>query len=215
MGSAFVVIAGAITAAKVLWALGVLLWVVVMYAFFTAVVIREDKPSLEVGSNGAWLIAAVATQSIAVLGALLADHFAQHHAFVLFLSLCMFLLGCMLYLSIITLIFYRFTFVRLTTAQLTHLLDQHGRRCHHDPGRFDAHPRRRAVGVVAGVRALSQGLYAVFLGVWLVVDSPAPHPECLAAPDQTLSPHVRPTVLGHSLPARHVLPFARFGLHKR
>jgi tellurite resistance protein TehA-like permease len=119
MGSACVVIASAITIAKALWALGLLLWVVVMYAFFTAVVIREDKPSLEVGINGAWLIATVATQSLAILSSLLADHFDRQQAFVLFLSLCMFLLGCMLYLSIITLIFYRFTFVHLTTEQLT------------------------------------------------------------------------------------------------
>ncbi|MCL4859195.1 MAG: tellurite resistance/C4-dicarboxylate transporter family protein [Caldilineaceae bacterium] len=118
LGSALVVIAGAITVAKALWLLGILLWVVVMYAFFTAVVIREEKPSIEVGINGAWLIAAVATQSIAVLGSLLAGHY-EPRVFVLFLSLCMFLIGCMLYLSIITLIFYRVTFVQLTTAQLT------------------------------------------------------------------------------------------------
>ncbi len=31
----------------------------------------------------------------------------------------MFLLGCMLYLPLITLIFYRFTFVNVTTAALT------------------------------------------------------------------------------------------------
>jgi tellurite resistance protein TehA-like permease len=36
----------------------------------------------------------------------------------LFLSLCMYLLGCMLYLSIITLIFYRLTFIRLTTEAM-------------------------------------------------------------------------------------------------
>lgn len=118
IGSALLVITGAIIAAKALWLLGILLWVVIMYAFFTAVVIREEKPSIEVGINGAWLIAAVATQSIAVLGSLLAGHF-EPRVFVLFLSLCMFLIGCMLYLSIMTLIFYRVTFVQLTTAQLT------------------------------------------------------------------------------------------------
>lgn len=118
MGSALVVISGAITVAKALWLLGILLWVVIMYAFFTAVVIREEKPAIEVGINGAWLIAAVATQSIAVLGSLLAGSFEQR-ILVLFLSLCMFLVGCMLYLSIITLIFYRVTFIQMTSAQLT------------------------------------------------------------------------------------------------
>lgn len=38
---------------------------------------------------------------------------------VLFFALCMYLLGCMLYLNIITLIFYRFTFVDLKYAALT------------------------------------------------------------------------------------------------
>jgi tellurite resistance protein TehA-like permease len=54
-----------------------------------------------------------------VLGALLAVHFAAARMLVLFGALCMYLLGCMLYLSIITLIFYRITFVHLTTAALT------------------------------------------------------------------------------------------------
>jgi tellurite resistance protein TehA-like permease len=119
LGSALLVIVGASTAARILWFVGLVLWVVVMYAFFTAVVIREEKPALEIGINGAWLIATVATQSLAVLGTLLAPHFDQPRVLVLFVALCMHLLGCMLYLSIITLIFYRFTFVRLTTAELT------------------------------------------------------------------------------------------------
>ena len=49
-----------------------MLWVVVIYAFFTAVTVREQKPTLEEGINGAWLLAVVATQSVAVLGRLLA-----------------------------------------------------------------------------------------------------------------------------------------------
>jgi tellurite resistance protein TehA-like permease len=112
-------IVSAATAAKALWVAGIGLWVVVMYAFFTAVIIREEKPSLEMGINGAWLIATVAAQSIAVLGALLSPHFAQQRVLALFFALCMYLLGCMLYLSLITLILYRFTFARLTTAELT------------------------------------------------------------------------------------------------
>jgi tellurite resistance protein TehA-like permease len=65
------------------------------------------------------LLATVATQSISVLGTLLADHFRSYREPVLFFTLCMFLLGCMLYLILITLIFYRFTFVNLTTVTLT------------------------------------------------------------------------------------------------
>ncbi|MGM9211855.1 hypothetical protein ACTFIC_05120, partial [Campylobacter jejuni] len=70
------------------------------------------KPGLETGINGAWLLAAVATQSIAVLGTLLPWPDATLGP-ALFFCLCMFLLGCMLYLAIIPLIFYRLTFVRV------------------------------------------------------------------------------------------------------
>jgi hypothetical protein len=105
LGSTLLITGGAVGIARLLWFVGIGLWVVVIYAFFTVVVVREHKPTLETGINGAWLIATVATQSIAVLGALLAAHFDTARPLVLFGALCMYLPGCMLYLSIITLIF--------------------------------------------------------------------------------------------------------------
>ena len=91
-----------------------------MYAFFTAVVVREQKPALEAGINGAWLIAIVATQSVSVLGGAGGRlRMGEGQDLALFVSLCMCLLGAMLYLTIITLIFYRFTFLALTLEQLT------------------------------------------------------------------------------------------------
>ncbi|MCG3118024.1 MAG: hypothetical protein ALAOOOJD_00157 [bacterium] len=102
-----------------LWLLGLVLWLLVMYTFFTAVVIRKEKPTLEAGINGAWLIATVATQSLSVLGTLLAAPRGEGREPLLFFALCMYLLGCMLYLSIITLIFYRFTFLQISSASLT------------------------------------------------------------------------------------------------
>jgi tellurite resistance protein TehA-like permease len=119
LGSQLVIVVGQYTAAVILWLLGVLLWGVIMYTFFTLVTVRENKPSLETGLNGSWLIAIVATQSISVLGTLLSTHFEAYREPLLFFTLCMFLLGCMLYLLLITLIFYRFTFVNLTMTALT------------------------------------------------------------------------------------------------
>lgn len=119
LGSQLLIVAGQDFVAAILWFVGLALWAVVMYVFFTAVTVREEKPPLESGLNGAWLIAAVATQSISVLGTLLANRFEAYRAPLLFFTLCMFLLGCMLYLLLITLIFYRFTFVNLTTTLLT------------------------------------------------------------------------------------------------
>ena len=119
LGSQFVLIAERLPVAWGLWWTGVGLWALVMYGFFTATIVREHKPSLEDGINGAWLIATVATQSVSVLGTLLAPTFGAREPVVLFFTLCMYLLGAMLYLSIITLIFYRFTFLELTMARLT------------------------------------------------------------------------------------------------
>jgi tellurite resistance protein TehA-like permease len=119
LGSELVIILKQQQAAFVLWVIGVVLWFVIMYAFLTAVTVREDKPPLETGISGTWLLATVATQAVSVLGTLLADQFTVYGETLLFFTLCMFLIGCMLYLMLITLIFYRFTFVKLTTVSLT------------------------------------------------------------------------------------------------
>ena len=114
LGTQNVLVANAHMVAEILWYIGVGLWFTVMYAFFTAVTVRERKPSLEAGINGAWLIAAVATQSIVVLRCAI-DLQTAPALEIQFFSLAMFMIGCMLYLAIIPLIFYRLTFIRLTT----------------------------------------------------------------------------------------------------
>lgn len=119
LGSQLIIVVGQYRAAAALWFIGILLWLLIMYTFFTAVTVREDKPEFETGISGTWLLAAVATQSVSVLGTLLSDYFTAYRDSLLFFTLCMFLVGCMLYLILITLIFYRFTFVKLTTVTLT------------------------------------------------------------------------------------------------
>ena len=119
LGSALLVILDRYRPAMVLWFVGIILWVVIMYTFFTAMTVRENKPSIETGLNGGWLLAVVATQSVSVLGTLLVSRLSDFREPILFFTLCMFLLGCMLYLLLITLIFYRFTFVNVTMASLT------------------------------------------------------------------------------------------------
>ena len=54
-----------------------------------------------------------------MLGTLFVKRWSAYREPLLFFTLSMFLLGCMLYLLLITLIFYRFTFVNVTTATLT------------------------------------------------------------------------------------------------
>ena len=119
LGSELLIVLGAQRTATVLWFIALLLWAIIMYTFFAAMTVRENKPSIESGLNGGWLLAVVATQSISVLGTLLVGGTLEYHEPILFFTLCMFLLGCMLYLLLITLIFYRFTFVNVTVASLT------------------------------------------------------------------------------------------------
>ncbi len=118
LGSQLLIVGGYSNAATILWYVGIFLWALIMYSFFTLVTVRETKPPLEKGISGTWLIATVATQSVSVLGTLLAGNFAAHREPILFFTLCMFFIGCMLYLILITLIFYRFTFLDLTAAAL-------------------------------------------------------------------------------------------------
>ena len=118
-GSQLIIVLGRHGVAGFLWVAALALWLMIMYAFFTAVTVRENKPTIETGLNGAWLLAVVATQSISVLGTLLAATWEAYREPLLFFTLSMFLIGCMLYLLLITLIFYRFTFVNVTSATLT------------------------------------------------------------------------------------------------
>src|SRR5690606_24178520 len=75
---------------------------------------------LDRGINGGWLLAVVATQSIAVSSALLAATTAQPYRLELnFLALSMWLWGGMLYIWMMSLIFYRYTYFRLSPDDLT------------------------------------------------------------------------------------------------
>src|SRR5678815_4639202 len=73
------------------------------------------RDRLSEGVNGGWLISVVAAQSVAVLGAQLASQVGEIG--VLF-SLAMWLGGGMLYLWIISLIFYRYTFFVMSPSDL-------------------------------------------------------------------------------------------------
>jgi tellurite resistance protein TehA-like permease len=119
LGTQSLLIVHNVQIAWVMFGLGLTYWLIVMYSFFTATIIRDRKPTLEAGINGAWLIASVATQSVSILGTQLSPHAGEHRDVLLFFTLCMHLLGAMLYLAIITLIFYRFTFLELTMERLT------------------------------------------------------------------------------------------------
>lgn len=89
---------------------------------------QSSRPSPSRNKNRRWTKASavpgcwpvVATQSVAVLGALLAVHVAQSCRLELnFLALSMWLWGGMLYIWMMSLIFYRYTFFRLASGDLS------------------------------------------------------------------------------------------------
>ncbi|MBI4265413.1 MAG: tellurite resistance/C4-dicarboxylate transporter family protein [Acidobacteria bacterium] len=118
LGSQALVISQGWTVAAWLWLAGLVLWALLTYTIFTALTVKAEKPSLAQGINGGWLVAVVAAQSVAVLGAQLAPGFGARAADVLLLCLSLWLGGGMLYIWIISLIFYRYTFFTMSPADL-------------------------------------------------------------------------------------------------
>ena len=119
LGSQFILIVENYAAAALLLVLGLILWLGLTYTIFAAFTVKENKPPLEAGINGAWLLAVVATQSIAVLSALIAPHWGQPFRLELnFIALSMWLWGGMLYIWMASLIFYRYTFFRFSPSDL-------------------------------------------------------------------------------------------------
>ncbi|MFV0476292.1 MAG: tellurite resistance/C4-dicarboxylate transporter family protein [Parahaliea sp.] len=120
LGSEFLTLLNDTHVSSVLLALTVLLWFVLTYTIFTALTIKEEKPTLDKGISGAWLLAVVATQSVAVLSALLATRLEQPYRLDLnFMALAMWLGGGMLYIWMMSLIFYRYTFYHFSAGDLS------------------------------------------------------------------------------------------------
>lgn len=120
LGGQFVLLAADYHTGTVLWVLALLLWVGLTYTIFTGFTVKEHKPTLDKGISGAWLLAVVATQSIAVLSALLAAHVSQPGKLEMnFLALSMWLWGGMLYIWMMSLIFYRYTFFTFAPGDLS------------------------------------------------------------------------------------------------
>jgi tellurite resistance protein TehA-like permease len=118
LGEEFAVQASELPIGAGLWLTACGLWVGLVYAFFAVLATRPEKTSLADGLDGSWLLVAVATEALTVLGTHVAGGFARPDI-VLWLSLCWFLLGGFFYLIIIALILYRWLFEPLPPEALT------------------------------------------------------------------------------------------------
>jgi tellurite resistance protein TehA-like permease len=118
LGNQFVVVEPRPSIAIGLWIFGIILWAIITYSILTILTVKPNKPTLADGIHGGWLVAVVAAQSVAALGGLLSPQLSSTRDVALFFALIMWLGGGMLYIWIIALIFYRYTFFPLDPRQL-------------------------------------------------------------------------------------------------
>jgi tellurite resistance protein TehA-like permease len=119
LASACLVLQLGMAAALALALLALLLWLVITYGVFVAVITGDDKPPLDRGIGGGWLLAVVGCQSVSVVAGLLSGHLAQPGRLEAnFLALCLWLFAGVLYTWLIALIFYRALFFRFAPADL-------------------------------------------------------------------------------------------------
>jgi tellurite resistance protein TehA-like permease len=118
VGSQFVVVRADVATGRTLWFLSLGLWVVLAYGIFAAFATRETKPELGKSLNGGWLVSVVAMQGLSLLGGMVAPTFGPREEMVLFVSTAFWMAGGMIYLSLITLIVYRYMFFSLSVTEL-------------------------------------------------------------------------------------------------
>ncbi len=120
-GSELVLQMQATVAAVIFWATAAVSWFVVTYGILAVLTVKPNKPSLADGINGGWLVTVVATQSVSILTVLIlpAGLPGSLHAPLMFAALVLWLGGGALYMWLMTLIFFRYTFLRMSTEDLT------------------------------------------------------------------------------------------------
>lgn len=96
--------------AIILWCFALCAWLILVYSFFILVTIKKQKPSLEDGINGSWLLFVVSVQALSILGNIISPYLNLSTNVALFINLFFYLLGVLFYLIVIGIIFYRTTF---------------------------------------------------------------------------------------------------------
>lgn len=116
-GTQSALLARHVAAAAWLFWLGAVCWIFILWGVFFAIFTRVPKPSLACGINGAWLLATVSTEALVILGATLGAPADSDAALVYFCLCALFSAGVILYLFVITGIFFRFCFTDMTAAE--------------------------------------------------------------------------------------------------
>ncbi|OON69227.1 tellurite resistance/C4-dicarboxylate transporter family protein [Hymenobacter sp. CRA2] len=117
LGNQFLLLRHNQALATALWLLAAACWVLLLYGFLLGVSLTAEKPPLGQGFNGSWLLLAVSTEALAVLGAGLAPKL-EWASVATFGALSLFLLGSVFYLVLMTLLVYRMAFKPLAGEEV-------------------------------------------------------------------------------------------------
>ncbi|MEH6307627.1 tellurite resistance/C4-dicarboxylate transporter family protein [Olivibacter sp. CPCC 100613] len=117
LGNQVILFYQAFALARLILLLALLVWLLIGYGFFFHITVTEDKKPLNEGINGTWLVFIVAIQALSVLISFIAEGLGSLSYIGLFVALCFFLLGCIFYLYIMSLIIYRLSFFSLHATE--------------------------------------------------------------------------------------------------
>lgn len=117
LGAQFATIANQPCVAKIFWYFGIFLWTAVSLSTFSILFLKCEQ-RIELVLHGGWLTATVGTQSVAVLGAILAPKFGCCSSLVMFSSFVWWMIGSFLYMILITLVMYRLVFFKVSLDAL-------------------------------------------------------------------------------------------------
>ncbi len=118
VGNQLVLLFNAVAIAETILMIAVIGWLIIIYGFFFTFTITKDKKSLKEGISGSWLLIVVAIQALSALVSLVSQDFDASSYLLLFLALCLFLIGCIFYLYFMSLIIYRISFFSLNVDEL-------------------------------------------------------------------------------------------------
>ena len=118
VGNQCILLTGDISSARILLIVAGIAWLFIGYGFFFNITVTKNKKPLNQGINGTWLVIIVAIQALSSLISFLTEGHDQPDYFLLFLALFLFLLGCIFYLYIMSLIIYRISFFSLNAQEL-------------------------------------------------------------------------------------------------
>ncbi|MDM1295676.1 tellurite resistance/C4-dicarboxylate transporter family protein [Sphingobacterium sp. N143] len=118
MGNQVILFEGMSGLATILLIVAAILWFFIIYGFFYNLTVTDDKKPLKEGINGTWLIIIVSIQALSVLISFVSDEIGPVAEIYLFLAACLFLVGCIFYLYLMSLIIYRISFFPLNAMEL-------------------------------------------------------------------------------------------------